>query len=181
MEESKGDGVIIAIWGLTGAGKNTLGELIAEKLGYKHVCPTFKDVAKQEGVSLLEFQKMAEKDHRIDEKFDKILKEECSDGDSVVTTWLGPWMLDADVRIKLYVPEEERTRRIAARDKMTPEEALKHIKERDQNNIDRYRAVYEIDITDDNVFDACLNGGKFDPPQLLEIALAVIKQKTGKA
>jgi len=172
--------MIIAVWGLTGAGKNTLGKLIAEKLGYKHVCPTFKDVAKQEGVSLMEFQKMAEKDHRIDQKFDEVLKKECAKGDSVVTTWLGPWMLDADVRIKIYVPDEERARRIAARDKMTPEEAMEHINERDKNNLERYKAVYEIDITNEDIFDVCLNGGKFDPQQLLEISLAVIKQKTGK-
>ena len=172
--------MIIAVWGLTGAGKNTVGKLIAEKLGFNHVCPTFKDVAKKEGVSLMEFQKMAEKDHRIDQKFDEVLKGECAGKDCVVTTWLGPWMLDADVRIKLYVPDEERAGRIAARDKMNPEEAMEHINERDNNNLERYKAVYEIDISDDDIFDACLNGGKFDPQQLLEISLEVIKQKTGK-
>ncbi len=172
--------MIIAVWGLTGAGKNTVGKLIAEKLGFSLVCPTFKDVAKKEGVSLMEFQKMAEKDHRIDQKFDELLKEECAGKDCVVTTWLGPWMLEADVRIKLYVPDEERARRIAARDKMSLEEAIKHIKERDDNNMERYRAVYKIEIGNEDIFDVCLNGGKFDPEQLLEISLAVIKQKTGK-
>ena len=173
--------MIIAVWGLTGAGKNTLGKLLAEKLDYKMVCPTFKDIADKEGVSLMEFQKMAEKDHRIDEKFDEILKEECARGNCVVTTWLGPWMLDADVRIKIHVPDEERARRTAKRDKMSPEDALKHIKERDNNNRKRYKAVYNIDIDDEDNFDACLNGGIYEPHQLLEIALAVIKQKTGKS
>jgi cytidylate kinase len=172
--------MIIAVWGLTGAGKNTLGKLLAEKLGFAHVCPTFKDVAKAEGVSLIEFQKMAEKDHRIDKKFDKLLKEECAGGDCVVTTWLGPWMLDADVRIKLHVPEEERARRIAGRDKMTVAQALKHVEERDENNRRRYKAVYDIDITDEDVFDACLNGRIYEPHQLLEISLKIIEQKTGK-
>ena len=172
--------MIITVWGLTGAGKNTLGGLIAKKMGYRLVCPTFKDVAKAEGVSLMEFQKMAEKDFRIDRKFDKVLKKECEKGDSVVTTWLGPWMLDADVRIKLFVPDEERARRIAARDKMTPEQAMRHIKERDDNNIERYKAVYNVDILDEDIFDACLNGGIYDPKQLLAISLEIIKQKTGK-
>lgn len=173
--------MIIAVWGLTGAGKNTLGKLIAEKLGYTHVCPTFKEVAKEEGVSLMEFQKIAEKDHRIDKKFDDLLKKECSRGDCVVTTWLGPWMLDADVRIKLFVPDGERARRIAGRDKMTPEEAMKHITERDENNTKRYGDVYNIDITNNDVFDACLNGGIYNPQQLLAISLEIIKQKTGKS
>lgn len=173
--------MIIAVWGLTGAGKNTLGKLIAETLEFKMICPTFKDIAKDEGVSLMEFQKMAEKDERIDRKFDDFLKKECAKGDCVVTTWLGPWMLDADVRIKLHVPDKERARRIAARDKMTPAEALKHLKERDDNNRKRYKSVYEIDIDDEDIFDVCLNGGIYEPHQLLDIALAVIKTKTGKA
>ncbi len=173
--------MIITVWGLTGAGKNTVGSLIAKKLGFAHVCPTFKDVAKAEGMSLMEFQKLAEKDFRIDKKFDKLLKKECAKGDCVVTTWLGPWMLDADVRIKLFVPDEERARRIAARDKMTPAQAMKHINERDENNRTRYKAVYNIDINEEDIFDACLNGGIYEPKQLLEISLAVIRQKTGKA
>ncbi len=173
--------MIITVWGLTGAGKNTIGNLIAKKMGYRLVCPTFKDVAKAEGISLMEFQKMAEKDFRIDRKFDKVLKKECEKGDCVVTTWLGPWMLDADVRIKLFVPDEERARRIAARDKMTPEQAMRHIKERDENNIERYNAVYNVDILDEDIFDACLNGGIYDPKQLLAISMEIIKQKTGKA
>lgn len=172
--------MIITVWGLTGAGKNTIGNLIAKKMGYRLVCPTFKDVAKAEGISLMEFQKMAEKDFRIDRKFDKVLKKECEKGDCVVTTWLGPWMLDADVRIKLFVPDEERARRIAARDKMTPEQAMRHIKERDENNIERYNAVYNVDILDEDIFDACLNGGIYDPKQLLAISMEIIKQKTGK-
>ncbi len=172
--------MIIAVWGLTGSGKNTLGTLLAEELGYRMVSPTFKDVAKKEGVSLMEFQKMAEEDHRIDRKFDEVLKEECAKGDCVVTTWLGPWMIDAAVRIKLYVPDKERANRIAARDKMSVEEALEHIKERDENNRQRYKAVYNIDIANEDIFDVCLNGGIYTPEKLLQIALAVIRTKTGK-
>lgn len=173
--------MIIAISGFTGSGKNTLGKLLAEQLGYNHVCPTFKDVAEEEGVSLMKFQEMAEKDHRIDQKFDKLLKKEAAKGDCVVTTWLGPWVVDADVKIKLFAPEEIRARRISGRDKMSSEDAIKHVKERDENNIKRYKTVYNIDITNEDIFDACLNSGIYAPEQLLEIALAIIKQKTGKA
>lgn len=173
--------MIIAVWGLTGAGKNTLGELLAEKLGYRVVSPTFKDIAKEEGVSLMEFQKMAEKDPRIDRKFDEVLKKEAGKGNCVVTTWLGPWMVDADVRIKIFAPEKTRAERIAGRDKMSRERALKHLHERDENNRERYQSVYGIDITNEDIFDACFNSGIHPPEKLLEMSLAVIKAKTGKA
>lgn len=53
--------MIIAVSGLTGSGKNTLGELLSKELGYTLVCPTFKDLAAKEGITLMEFQKKAEK------------------------------------------------------------------------------------------------------------------------
>jgi cytidylate kinase len=96
--------MIIAVAGLTGSGKNTLGELLAKELGYRLVCPTFKDLAAMEGIPLMEFQKRAEKDPDIDKKFDAALKEMAAPGDCVVTSWLGAWMVDADVRIRCSRP-----------------------------------------------------------------------------
>ena len=170
--------MIIAVWGYTGAGKNTLGKRIADKLGYRLVCPTFKDLAKKEGISLMELQRRAEKDHNIDKKFDDLLKEQVAGGNCVVTTWLGPWMVDADIKIKIYVPERIRAERIAKRDNMGLEEAADHVKERDQNNVKRYYDIYKIDITDESVFDVVLDGRK-KPDKLLDISLKLIKNKGG--
>ncbi|NYZ77033.1 cytidylate kinase family protein [Candidatus Micrarchaeota archaeon] len=172
--------MIIAVWGFTGSGKNTLGKLLAEKLGYRMVCPTFKDLAKEQGIPLMELQKRAEKDHSIDRKFDELLKKEIAGGDCVVTTWLGPWMADADVRIKLVVSEKTRAERVAGREGISVKEALKHVRERDGNNIKRYKAVYGIDITDEEIFDAILDGERSTPEELLKAALRVIEKKKGK-
>lgn len=168
--------MIIAISGMTGSGKNTLGELLAEELGYTLICPTFKDLAKKEGVSLMEFQKIAEKDPDIDRKFDAVLKEQAKDN-CIVTTWLGPWMVDADVRIKVFAQLKVRAERTAKRDEMTVSEAMKHIKERDERNWKRYKKLYGIDIYDDGIFDACLNSGTYKPKELLSICLAIINKK----
>lgn len=168
--------MIIAISGLTGCGKNTLGELLAKKLGYKLVCPTFKDLAEREGVSLMEFQERAKEDPDIDKKFDEMLKEEAQ-GDCVVTTWLGPWIVDADLRIRLDAPLETRAERIAERDGMKPEDALKHVKERDEGNRERYKRIYNIDIYDESVYDVSLDSGKYKPEELLEMVLEIIERR----
>ncbi len=170
--------MIIVISGLTGSGKNTLGELLAKELGYKLVCPTFKDLAAKEGVSLMEFQKKAERDHGIDKKFDALLSEQAK-GDCVVTTWLGPWVLDADLRIKVFAPLQTRAARITKRDDMELAAAMDHVRERDESNRKRYKKVYGIDIYDDSRFDACLNSGIYSPERLLEITLALVKIKAG--
>jgi len=170
--------MIVTISGLTGCGKNTLGELLSKELGYKLVCPTFKDLAKKEGVSLLEFQKMATRDPNIDKKFDDLLQEKAK-GNCVVTTWLGPWMLEPNVCIKLFAPLEVRAERVARRDGMKFEKALEHVKERDNNNRKRYKKIYGIEIDDSTIFDACLNSGVYESKKLLEISLEIIKQKMG--
>ena len=171
--------MIIAISGLTGSGKNTLGELLAEELGYRLVSPTFKDLAAREGISLMEFQERAKDDPDIDKKFDAALKEQCAAGDCVVTTWLGPWMVDADLRIKLVAPVEVRADRIAKRDGMDLEEAVKHVKERDERNRERYKKLYGIDIYDESIFDAVLSAELHTPEQLKEMSLVLIKKKGG--
>ncbi len=166
--------MIITVSGLTGCGKNTLGEQLAKELGYKMVCPTFKDLAEKEGISLMEFQKKAEKDHNIDKKFDAVLKEQAK-GNCVVTTWLGPWMLNADVRVRLFAPLSVRAQRIAKRDGMSAKEAEQHVKERDLRNQKRYKKVYGIDIFDDESFDITINSGKHSQEETFRIALAAIK------
>jgi cytidylate kinase len=173
--------MIITVSGLTGSGKNTLGEILAKKLGYKLICPTFKDLAAKEGISLMEFQKKAEKDHDIDKKFDSVLKEQvaATGGKCVVTTWLGPWIVDADIRIKVNAPLETRAKRVAERDGMPLPEAKKHVRERDEENRARYMKVYGIDIFDEKKvkFDGILDSGKYKPEQLAEMSLKIIKTK----
>ena len=161
---------------MTGSGKNTLGELLAKKLGYSIVSPTFKDLANKEGIPLLEFQKKAEKDPNIDFKFDELLKEQAK-GNCVVTTWLGPWILDATVRIKIFASDQIRAERIAKRDGMSSKEALDHLKKRDDHNRKRYKKIYEIDLDNNDLFDACINSGIYPPEKLLELSLAIIKTK----
>ncbi len=172
--------MIIAVAGLTGSGKNTLGEKLAERLNYRLVCPTFKDLAEKEGISLMEFQKKATKDPDIDKKFDAVLKEQAAKGNCVVTTWLGPWMVEPDIRIWVYLSDDIRLQRIANRDKISVASAKQHMKERDDNNRKRYSKLYKIDIDDHGNFDACLNSGIYNPDQLVEIALALVKTKSKK-
>jgi CMP/dCMP kinase len=173
--------MIIAISGLTGSGKNTLGELLAKELGYRLVCPTFKDLAAKEGIPLMEFQEKAKRDPDIDRKFDAALKEQAAGGNCVVTTWLGAWMVDADVRIKIKVADDERAERIAKRDGMTVAKAMEHIRARDEQNRKRYMKLYGIDIDDEKVFNAILDGGKNSPDKLLKMSLAAIKAKKGQS
>jgi cytidylate kinase len=169
--------MIIAVSGLAGSGKNTLGGVLAEQLRYRLVCPTFKDLAAKEGVSLMEFQKRAEKDPDIDRKFDALLKDEAGKGNCVVTTWLGPWMVNPNVRVWVFAPDEVRAERLAKRDKITMKEARLHIAERDDANRARYLKLYGVDIYDQSGFDVCVNSGLYTPEELAGIVMKLIETK----
>lgn len=179
MGEDTGNGIemIIAISGLAGTGKDTLGRLLAEELGIRHLCPTFKDLAAREGVDLMEFQKKAARDPTIDRKFDRMLKAEAARGPCVATSWLSPWVLDADVKIYLYASDDVRAKRLAERDGMSVRKALEHLRRRDRQNRARYKKVYGIDIYDRSGFDVCLNSGRFTPGQLARIVRGVVEEK----
>ena len=97
-----------------------------------------------------------------------------ADKNCVVTTWLGPWIVNADLRIKVFCPDNIRSERVAKRDGMDKKTALKHIIERDEANHKRYLSVYKIDIYKTNIFDICLNSGKLSKEELKNIALSTI-------
>lgn len=172
--------MIITVWGWSGAGKNTLGGLLAGRLGYRTVSPTFKDLAAKEGIPLLEFQKRAENDPDIDRKFDALLKEEAAKGNCVVTTWLGPWLLPADFRILVFAPEKVRVERVAKRESISEKEAAAYVRKKDSGNIKRYKNVYGIDITDTSSFDLAISAETYRPEQMVEIALVAMENKFGK-
>jgi len=168
--------MIISISGLSGSGKDTLGKALSEKLGLRLVSPTFKDLAEKEGISLLEFQKKAEKDPDIDKKFDEYLKEEAEKGDCIFTTWLSPWMVKSDLKVNVFAPFDIRAERLAKRDGISVEDARKHIEEREKENRERWKKLYGIDIFDTSIFDVCLSSARFKPDELAEIIEKIVKK-----
>ncbi|MCX8175061.1 MAG: cytidylate kinase family protein [Candidatus Micrarchaeota archaeon] len=172
----------ICISGLSGSGKNSVGEKLAARLGLRLINPTFKTLAAKQKITLLDFHKKAEKDHEIDREFDRHLVEMARGGNCVITTWLGPWMIkDADLRIWLYAPSSARAARVASRDGISLEEAAKHIAERDESNRMRYLEIYRIDIYDHSGFDLVINTERFLPEQSAEIIAAAAEAKMGKS
>ena len=155
---------VIAVAGFAGSGKNTVGSRVAKRLGWRLVEPTFKDLAKREGISLDEFQKKAAADPGIDHKFDQELKKQCEGGHCVVSTWLGPWMAPGKVfKVWLDVPLGTRAARVAGREKQTVQEAQDHVARRDAQNVARYQKVYGIDILDHSKFDLVIDAGRSTP------------------
>ncbi len=169
---------IICISGLVGSGKDTVSDLVAKKLGFSRVKLSFKDAAKQKGISLMEYQAYVEKDLTIDKEFDHIIIKEARKQDSVISTWLGPWLIpDAALKVWLEASPKVRAERISVRDDMSKSKALKHVIERDMHNRGRYMALYAVDIFVHSNFDIQINTEHFSPEQLADIIVAAYNSR----
>jgi len=172
---------IICISGLVGSGKDTVADLVAKKLGFARVKLSFKDAAKQMGISLMEYHAYVEKDLTIDREFDKMVIKEARKQDSVLSTWLAAWLIpEARLRVWLDASQKTRAERISIRDGMSKQKAIKHVIERDNHNRGRYLALYGIDLLDHSIFDLIINTEHFTPEQIADIVVAAYKSKTGK-
>ncbi len=169
--------LIIAISGLTGAGKTTLGDRISQKMGIKHVSMSHKDFIDKKEV--VEFTKNASAG--FEKSFDGRVISEAEKQDCVVTTWLGPWLIkNADVRVWLYADVDSRIDRKARELKVSMEEARNYVLEKDKVNKDHFKKIYDIDIDDRSHFDMLLNTGRLSIDQCADMIIFLSFEKDKK-
>lgn len=168
----------IAIAGYSGAGKTSVSEIVAKELGIKHIRFSFKELAREFGMDLLEFQeKLASQDKNFDLELDRRIMESAKKAKYFVcSTWLGPWFTNPDLKVWLKASREVRARRIAKRDGMEFEEALEHVARRDQNNWMRYWRYYGIDLNKHDDFDLIINTEKWDERGVAHIIIEAAKK-----
>ena len=170
--------MIICISGLSGSGKTTISDLLAKELKIKHVSRSYKEFA-SEGKELRNFVKNVKTS--FDKSFDKEIIDEAKKSDSVVSTWLGPWIIkDSTLNVWLNASFEARVKRKAKDLGISLEEAKKHVIERDNMWPNHIKEAYGIDIVKDHdVFDVELNTDRLTKEQLVA-AIAMISLEKEK-
>jgi predicted cytidylate kinase len=168
----------IAISGLTGVGKTTVAEIVAEKLNVAHITFSMKFMAEKMNISLIELQDLAKKDHNIDKKFDEIqLKEMERVKDFVISTWLGPWLAKPELSVWLKTDNLIRFERISKRENMSLQKAKEYVLRKDEQNMDRYMTIYNIDIAEHSMFDLELDTTELTPEQVADIIIKEYNKK----
>ncbi len=149
--------VSIAVSGKPGTGKTTYARFIAARYGLRYVSNgmLFRQLAREKGLTFEELHRIAEEDPSIDRLIDQRAIEEARKGGVVVEGHLAAWVLKdvAHVKIVFVAPLEVRARRIAAREGLSYEEALKQVLFRERSNEERARRYYGLDINDLSVAD----------------------------
>jgi len=157
--------MIITISGLHGTGKSTIGKILAEKLGieYYSTGQAFRDLAKEKNMTIEDFTVYTESHPEIDNELDDKVLEMAKKGNIIVDSQLSGHLLKfiADFKIILVCPLKTRVKRMAERDLSTFEDKLKETILREQSELERFRELYDIDLSDEDalkeLYDLVIN------------------------
>ncbi len=168
----------IAISGKSGCGNTTVTSLLAERLSIPMINYTFRNLAEDRGISFHEIRKQAEESDDIDKYLDAHQVELAMAVPScVLGSRLAIWMLaDADLKVYLLASEEERARRIHARESGSIEEKIRETEERDRLDRARYQRIYGIDNDDYRQADLVINTDVYTPTEIVDQIIKKLQQ-----
>lgn len=170
----------IAISSRSGCGNTTVTRLLAEKLGYKMINFTFRQMAEERGVDFWTFCRMAEDDYSIDRELDRRQVEMAMQEENcVLGSRLAIWMLDkADLKVYLTATAETRANRILRREGGTFEERYNQTVQRDSNDTARYMKIYGIDNTKaEETADIVISTDDKTPEEIVDIIIEEVRKR----
>lgn len=176
----------ITISGKAGSGKSTVARLLSEKLGLRHysIGDLMRAMANENGIALLELNKLAEKDKSIDFELDGKLKELGKTHDNFVvdgrlTAFFIP---NAEFRIFLDAEDKVRAERIL-KDKRQQEksrslkETIHNIKKREGSEKKRYLKYYGVNYMDRKLYNFVVDTTNLNPDQVVKKILDFLNAK----
>ena len=176
----------LTISGKAGSGKSTVAKLLSEKLKLRHysIGDLMRAMAIEKGITLLELNKIAEKDKSIDFELDNKLKGLGKTKDNfVVDGRLTAFFIPhADVKVFLETDDKVRAGRIL-KDKRQQEksknlrETIKSIKKREESEKKRYQKYYGVNYVDKKLYNFVIDTTKLNPNQVADKVMMFIKTK----
>ncbi|MHA1689027.1 MAG: (d)CMP kinase [Promethearchaeota archaeon] len=171
--------MIIALSGLHGTGKSTVGKLVADSLQLKFYSTgmAFRELAKEMDMSLEDFTRYVEKNPSIDKRLDAKIIEIAKKGNVLIESQLSAYLLKniADFKILLTAPLKIRIERISKRDGVPIEKSQKETLLREASELERFKKLYDIDLNDKSVFDFIIDTSSLTIEQVTNQILQFIQ------
>lgn len=178
----------IIISGLPAVGKTTVARALATKFNLKQYSggDVLKEMAVTKGYTMsgndwwdteqgIKFLAERKSNPDFDKQVDNKLVEVANQGGAVITSYTLPWLANNAVKFWLKGSRENRAKRMASRDKISNEEALKIIAMRDEENKKLYHDLYGIKFGEDlSVFDYVINTDQLSVDGVIDIAHTIV-------
>ncbi|MFW9949262.1 MAG: (d)CMP kinase [Candidatus Thorarchaeota archaeon] len=176
--------MIIAISGLHGTGKSTIAKLLADKLGilYYSTGQAFRDLAKENNMSLEDYTRFVEKHPDIDKELDNRVVKMAEKGSIIVDSQLSGHLLKsiANFKVHLTCPINVRIKRMASRDQTSYNEKLKETTIREKSELERFKKLYNIDLSDrkstEEFFDLIIDTEHLSVQEIVDKILKELKK-----
>jgi cytidylate kinase len=181
--------LVICICGLAGSGKSTVAKNLAQKYGLSYysggdalkalaIEAGYKPKEKgwwesEEGIRFLQ-QRM--ENPNFDKSVDKKLLEMGEKGNVVLDSWTMPWLLNKGFKIWLEASSKVRAERLARRDKISFEEALRKLEEKERKTKEIYKQLYGFRLGEDfSPFHFILDVNRLNSQEVFNILCEVIE------
>ena len=183
----------ITISGTLGSGKSTVAKLVANKLSLKNYQSGgfMREMATERGMTLNEFQILAEKDKSIDHEIDERQKKlGQTENNFILEARLGYHFIPDSFKIYLKTNTEvaaeriqksmEKTNSEREREGLTndKQEIIKSLERRRESEKKRYKDFYNIDYEDETNYDLVIDTSNINAEQVSEIIVEKIKRKS---
>jgi cytidylate kinase len=179
--------VVICVSGMTGSGKSTVAKRLAAKygLGYFSGGNALKTLAQEEGYNPdvtgwwetaegLKFLQQRMGDPAFDKRIDDKLLELAEQGNAVLDSWTMPWLLNEGFKVWLEASPQVRVKRVANRDGISIEEAVKALTEKDEQTRQIYKKLYGFDLGNDlSPFNLVLATDELNPDEIFHAVCLV--------
>ncbi len=168
----------VAISGKSGCGNSTVSRRVADRLGLPMINYTFKDLARENGMSFEEVCRKAEQGPEFDYLIDRMQVQMAEQGPCVLGSRLAIWLLrDTAFTVYLSAPPETRAARIAVREGIPYPLSLARMNARDARDRQRYLRLYDWDIDDHAFARLVVDAGNLDPDAITDLIVKAVQDR----
>ncbi len=173
--------IVLTISGLAGSGKSSAAKALAKKFRLRHVSAgdTFRALAKERKMDLIQLGRYVEKHPQFDKTIDKLMLAEARKGGVIVDGRAQGFLtkkagIEA-LRVFLTVDPKVAAKRVAKRDGISPAKALSLSRLREKEVALRLKGLYDLDTSDPSYYDVVIQTDDYSNDEVVALISALLK------